>query len=66
MSYDQKCLDLARAFLSDVKVDYEDIRAHLCERLAQEIQDTIENFIEYDEEVVLNTAPALQPKSQRV
>lgn len=57
MSYDTKCHDLAKAFLSDVKIDYDDIRARLENRLAQEIQTTIENFIEYDDEVVLNTAP---------
>lgn len=43
MSYDQKCLDLAEAFLSD----HEDpvVEAHAA-ALAQDIQSTIEDFIE--------------------
>ena len=43
MAYDQKCYDLAALFLSDVQfpVKHED-----ADRLAQEIQRTIEDFLE--------------------
>lgn len=61
--YDVKCLDLAKAFLSDVALDELADRERLAGRLAQEIQDTIETFIEYDEEMVLNTRHAKGDRS---
>jgi phage host-nuclease inhibitor protein Gam len=45
MSYDVKCLDLAKVFLSDRKVADKD-RELFADRLAQEIQDTIEAWTE--------------------
>jgi hypothetical protein len=41
MSYDAKCAELARVFLSDVKKDDD---AAMVAELAQEIQDAIEGF----------------------
>lgn len=41
MSYDVKCHDLAKAFLGDRKIAEKD-RELFADRLAQEIQDTIE------------------------
>ena len=43
MSYDQKCLDLAETFLEDVENPV--VEAHAA-ALAQEIQTTIEDFLE--------------------
>lgn len=44
MSYDQKCYELAREFLQDVPgVNSE----KNCRELAQDIQDAIEDFLEY-------------------
>lgn len=44
-SYDVKCLDLATAFLADEPDLNTDLHRG---RLAQEIQDCIENYIEYE------------------
>ena len=44
MSYDEKCYDLAKVFLADEHADDEDIVAVL----AQQIQDTIEDFIMFE------------------
>lgn len=41
MSYDVKCYDLAKTFLQDAHADEEALSAEL----AQQIQDTIDNFI---------------------
>lgn len=47
MSYDPACYDVAKAFLEDSPaIDSEPMR----ERLAQTIQDTIEDFIEQEAE----------------
>jgi len=44
-SYDSKCYDLAEAFLSDEPALNNEA---LCHELALEIQQTIENFIAYE------------------
>ena len=46
MTYDEKCYDLAESFLSEVPLaGFADERQ--CEKLAQVIQQAIEDFIEY-------------------
>lgn len=47
MGYDVKCYELAHTFISDVESDAW-MRNRASEDLAQQIQDVIENFIEYD------------------
>lgn len=47
-TYDPKCYELAQAFISDLKIASADTNNDLCHRLAIEIQDAIENFLEYD------------------
>lgn len=47
MSYDQKCYDLAWEFLSDIQ---EPVKPADADRLAQEIQQTIEDYLEEVEE----------------
>ena len=47
MAYDSKCYDLAQYFLEDEGIVTND----RTERLAQEIQGTIEDFIEGEKEV---------------
>ena len=44
-TYDSKCWDLAKAFLSDFRVA-EDERERLTHRFAQHIQQAAEEFIE--------------------
>ncbi len=44
-TFDQKCLDLAQSFLGDHDME-SDKRAQLEHKLAQEIQQTIEDFME--------------------
>jgi len=46
MSYDPKCFELAEQFLQDTTVDQQKIP-----KLAQLIQETIEEFIEDHEQV---------------
>jgi hypothetical protein len=53
-TYDPKCLELAEAFVADLRVNAETSK-DLSHRLAIEIQDTIENFIEYDAAIIGNT-----------
>jgi hypothetical protein len=48
MSYDQKCLDLAEAFLSDEMNPTNPRFSKLAGQLAQHIQDAIEDFIEME------------------
>ena len=55
MSYDVKCLTLAEQFLSDELPRDHPRRAEMADRLAQQIQTTIEDFIQYDE--VFATVP---------
>ena len=45
MSYDRKCYDLALAFLSDCGIDKFRLELHTTQ-LAQDIQDTIEGYID--------------------
>lgn len=48
MSYDTKCYDLAKAFLSDVpkdKLPTKEGHDQAADELAQEIQDAIEDFL---------------------
>lgn len=47
MSYDVKCHELAQAFLSDESMT-DDVRSKATHDLAQQIQDLIEGFIEFD------------------
>ncbi len=47
MSYDQKCYDLAEAFLDDTDTQPLNTEANRCQ-LAQEIQTVIEDFIEME------------------
>lgn len=51
MSYDKKCGELARLFLSDVKEDKLPAtqRADTTVRLAQAIQDTVEDFFKAED-----------------
>lgn len=52
MTYDVKCYDLANAFLEDFNTqgahNGENRRPFLADKLAQDIQDAIEAFIEYE------------------
>jgi hypothetical protein len=41
MSYDQRCRDLAEAFLRDCKTESDADAAHHADQLAQHIQDSI-------------------------
>jgi len=45
MAFDVKCYDLAESFLKD---RFKDVPQNAINELAQEIQNTIELFIEYD------------------
>lgn len=45
MSYDLKCFELAAHFLSDFKVEGEELKVRT-DVLAQDIQDAIESYIE--------------------
>ena len=62
MSYDQKCYDLAEAFLSDVQnpVKHED--AH---KLAQDIQGVIEDYLDELERAVPEDPPEV-PSALRI
>ena len=50
MAYDEKCWDLAEAFILDEPIlkdkPPEEVKA-LCDELAQDIQNCIEDFLEY-------------------
>lgn len=45
MSYDVKCSDLAAHFLSDFKVEGEELKIRT-DRLAQDIQNAIEDYLQ--------------------
>lgn len=61
MSYDSKCYQLAALFLSDeLEADHPRF-AMLADRLAQQIQDAVEGFIQYDELMVMTT-PRKEPR----
>ena len=47
MSYDARCHDLARRFLLDCEPLSDKVRDDLADKLAQDIQNTIENFLLY-------------------
>lgn len=51
-TYDPKCYELAELFISDLKIASADAHKDLCHRLAIEIQEVIEGFIEYDPALV--------------
>ena len=44
MSYDTHCYNLAKSFLED---EYEEVPGKVIDELAQEIQKTIEDFIDF-------------------
>lgn len=46
MSYDDACLDLARHFVADHERGGIPVKADAVSRLAQEIQDAVEQFLE--------------------
>lgn len=46
MSYDQRCHDLALAFLRDCDIDEPD-KSRIAEEMAQSIQDAVELHIEF-------------------
>lgn len=48
--YDPKCHDIAEAFLSDFFMSDADREKQIA-RLAQEVQDTIESWIECDDQM---------------
>jgi hypothetical protein len=47
MSFDQRCFDLAVVFLTDEKVPQDKLQRHAA-ALAQEIQDAVESYIEFE------------------
>lgn len=62
MSYDQKCYDLAEVFLSDIQnpVNKED-----ADKLAQEIQTTIEDYLDAVERRAHGVPSALDDEVDR-
>lgn len=66
MSYDQKCYDLAWDFLSDIQ---EPVKPADADRLAQEIQQTIEDYLEEvesrDKPAANEPPPALKLEMER-
>lgn len=49
MTYDEKCYTLATQFLSDELAADHPRFAEMADRLAQQIQGAIEDFMQYDE-----------------
>jgi len=47
MSYDTKCYELAEAFLIDEPLTFPQFQHH-ADRLAQDIQNAIESYLEFD------------------
>lgn len=45
MSYDTRCYELAKVFLSDFEIPSQAKRDKLTHQLAQDIQDSIEDFL---------------------